>query len=104
MKETLTPHHTIRRILGGVHCAKSQLSAVREVIEQCWGRASENPRACFLAMPRQHRRFFVASCFQVHASNRATYFAVTSLRETATLEGHYFFDTETKTVGINRKP
>ena len=101
MKEALQPHYAIRRILGSVHCSRRNLNAIRCVIDRCWPKA-ENPRACFLKMPKQHRRFFTASCLMVHASNYRTYLAVMSLRDIPDLEGRYVFDTETKQVEIRK--
>lgn len=99
MKEPLLPHLSVRRILGRVHCCTGNLRAIREVIDQCWPK-SENPKAEFLKMPRQHRRFFVASCLMVHASNYRTYVSVMGCRDIPDLSGRYYFDTTTKQVSI----
>lgn len=101
MKEALLPHLTIRRILGSVHCCRRNLGAIRCVVDRCWPKAA-SPKAEFLKLPRQHRRFFVASCLMVHASNYRTYIAVMSLRDVPDLEGRYLFDTETKKVEISK--
>lgn len=101
MKTPLIPHDVIQRVLDRhVHCASSPLSAVRQVIARLWPKPGS-----FHLLPRNQRRFAIASILHGHALNAAQYRNVMSGSNSSWEEvtNPYEFDMVTKEITVTNQ-
>ncbi len=98
--EPLRPHPIIRQIINrDVHCAASNISAVRHVIKKGF-KQHKSPRAYFLSLKKHEKRHFIAGCALVQIENRSLYNDVNNGHFTEEPSNPYLFDTASKQVSI----
>lgn len=93
MKETLRPAQQIRWYVDqNVHCGTPMLKAIRQVVLRSG--------KYFWQLPRQRRRFVIASIILVHGENVAVYRDVMFRTGEDAPPNRYLFDTTKKTVEV----